>query len=123
MEGTTFEPSVHGGTINVSKNGQDAGWSSAIPNVRIRLPPARQAAKLCYRFGPLTPSARSANLITGDGAKNGLPAPNKELAKNQNKRLTRKAPDKFESTPLQRGVWCEPTFRAASVSKPGAIPE
>jgi hypothetical protein len=26
MEGTTFEPSVHGGTINVSKNGQDAGW-------------------------------------------------------------------------------------------------
>src|SRR5205085_11471072 len=27
----------------------------------------RQAAKLCYRFGPLTPSARSANLITGDG--------------------------------------------------------
>ena len=31
-----------------------------------------QAAKLCYRFGPLTPSARSANLIAGDGAKNGL---------------------------------------------------
>src|SRR6202030_3839915 len=27
----------------------------------------RQAAKLCYRFGPLTPSARSANLIPGDG--------------------------------------------------------
>src|SRR5205085_3191486 len=32
----------------------------------------RQAAKLCYRFGPLTPSARSANLIPGDGTKNGL---------------------------------------------------
>ena len=32
----------------------------------------RQAAKLCYRFGPLTPSARSANLIAGDGTKNGL---------------------------------------------------
>ena len=31
----------------------------------------RQAAKLCYRFGPLTPSARSANLIAGDGMKNG----------------------------------------------------
>jgi hypothetical protein len=30
----------------------------------------RQAAKLCYRFGPLTPSARSANLIAGDGTKN-----------------------------------------------------
>jgi hypothetical protein len=26
-----------------------------------------KAAKLCYRFGPLTPSARSANLIAGDG--------------------------------------------------------
>ena len=34
----------------------------------------RQAAKLCYRFGPLTPSARSANLIAGDGTKNG-PSP------------------------------------------------
>jgi len=30
----------------------------------------RQAAKLCYRFGPLTPSAHSANLIAGDGTKN-----------------------------------------------------
>src|ERR1700739_1066095 len=27
----------------------------------------RQAAKLCYRFGPLTPSARSANLLAADG--------------------------------------------------------
>ena len=34
---------------------------------------SRQAAKLCYRFGPLTPSARSANLIAGDGTKNGFP--------------------------------------------------
>jgi hypothetical protein len=33
---------------------------------------SRQAAKLCYRFGPLTPSARSANLIAGDATKNGL---------------------------------------------------
>ena len=33
----------------------------------------RHAAKLCCRFGPLTPSARSANLIAGDGTKNGLP--------------------------------------------------
>jgi hypothetical protein len=38
----------------------------------------RQAAKLCYRFGPLTPSARCANLIAGDGTKNGFPPPNKE---------------------------------------------
>jgi hypothetical protein len=41
------------------------------------------AAKLCYRFGPLTPSARSANLIAGDGTKNGFPAPNKEPPTNQ----------------------------------------
>src|SRR5882672_8024642 len=58
---------------------------------------SRQAAKLCYRFGPLTPSARSANLIAGDGTKNGLPAPNKELSANQKHYLTGKAPYKFES--------------------------
>jgi hypothetical protein len=52
----------------------------------------RQAAKLCYRFGPLTPSARSANLIAGDGTKNGFPAPNKELTKNQKQPLDRKSP-------------------------------
>jgi len=68
----------------------------------------RQAAKLCYRFGPLTPSARSANLIAGDGTKNGFPAPNKEPAKTKNHHLTGKAPYKFESIPLQRGVACEP---------------
>jgi hypothetical protein len=59
---------------------------------------SRQAAKLCYRFGPLTPSARSANLIAGDGMKNGFPAPNKEPAKTQKHYLTGKAPYKFEST-------------------------
>ena len=52
----------------------------------------RQAAKRCYRFGPLTPSARSANLIAGDGMKNGFPAPNKEPAKNQKRPLDRKNP-------------------------------
>src|SRR6185369_5662274 len=67
----------------------------------------RQAAKLCYRFGPLTPSARSANLIAGDGTKNGFPAPNKEPTTNQNHYLTAKAPYKFESAPLQRRVHCE----------------
>ena len=40
----------------------------------------------------MTPSARSANLIAGDGAKNGLPAPNKELATNQKRLLDRKSP-------------------------------
>jgi hypothetical protein len=46
---------------------------------------------------PLTPSARSANLIAGDGTKNGFPAPNKEPTRNQNHYLTGKAPYKFES--------------------------
>jgi hypothetical protein len=68
----------------------------------------RQAAKLCYRFGPLTPSARSANLIAGDGTKNGFPAPNKEPAKTKNDYLTGKAPYRFESGSLQRRVACEP---------------
>src|SRR5712671_5790258 len=61
----------------------------------------RQAAKLCSRFGPLTPSARSANLIVGDGTKNGFPAPNKELQQTKNHHLTGKAPYKFESTSLR----------------------
>src|SRR5690242_14455360 len=70
----------------------------------------RQAAKLCYRFGPLTPSARSANLIAGDGTKNGFPAPNKEPSKNQNDYLTGKAPYRFESISLHQRVRCEPGF-------------
>jgi len=49
----------------------------------------RQAAKLCYRFCPLTPSARSADLIAGDRTKNGFPAPNKER---QQQLLDRKSP-------------------------------
>src|SRR3954470_17410219 len=73
----------------------------------------RQAAKLCYRFGPLTPSARSANLIAGDGTKNGFPAPNKELQQTKNNHLTRKAPYKFESPSLQRRVRNEPDPLAA----------
>jgi len=52
----------------------------------------RQAAKRCYRFGPLTPSARSANLIAGDGTKNGFPAPNKEPTTTQKLLLDRKSP-------------------------------
>src|ERR1700719_629094 len=64
----------------------------------------RQAAKLCYRFGPLIPSARSANLIAGDGTKNGVPAPNKEPAKTKNHHLTGKAPYRFECGSLHRRV-------------------
>src|SRR5947209_6384364 len=62
----------------------------------------RQAAKLCYRFGPLTPSARSANLIAGDGTKNGLSrSEQKTGSTTQNNRLTGKAPYRFESFFLQ----------------------
>src|SRR5262249_24995422 len=64
---------------------------SGVKALRNTSPAKRQAAKLCYRFGPLTPSARSANLIAGDGTKNGLPAPNKEPATTKTL-LDRKSP-------------------------------
>ena len=68
----------------------------------------RQAAKLCYRFGPLTPSARSANRIAGDGTKNGLSrSEQKTLSTTQNYRLTGKAPYKFADSPLEETVWSE----------------
>jgi hypothetical protein len=84
----------------------------------------RQAAKLCYRFGPLTPSARSANLIPGDGTKNGFPAPNKELQQTKNDHLTGKAPYKFESTPLQRRVerTPRPPRRRSALHEQGSHP-
>src|SRR5215831_172178 len=70
-----------------------------------RAPLNGKAAKLCYRFGPLTPSARSANLIAGDGTKNGLSrSEQKTVSTTQNNRLTGKAPYRFESCSLQRGV-------------------
>jgi hypothetical protein len=81
---------------------------SGVKALRNTSPARRQAAKLCYRFGPLTPSARSANLIAGDGTRNGCLAPNKEPVTNQKHDLTGKAPYRFESGSLQRGVCCEP---------------
>ena len=77
---------------------------SGVKALRNTSPARRQAAKLCYRFGPLTPSARSANLIAGDGTKNGFPAPNKEPPTNQKHDLTGKAPYRFESGSLRRPV-------------------
>src|SRR5438094_6090376 len=65
---------------------------SGLKRCETQAPLGRQAAKLCYRFGPLTPSARSANLIAGDGTKNGFPAPNKEPATNQKRLLDRESP-------------------------------
>src|SRR6516165_8709559 len=65
----------------------------------------RQAAKLGSRFGPLTPSARSANLIAGDGTKNGLSrSEQKTVSTTQNNCLTGKAPYRFESRFLQRRI-------------------
>src|SRR4051812_39915500 len=62
----------------------------------------RQAAKLCYRFGPLTPSARFANLIAGDGTKNGLSRSEQKTGSTTQKQpLDRKSP-------IQ--VRCEPDF-------------
>jgi hypothetical protein len=63
----------------------------------------RQAAKLRYRFGPLTPSARSGNLTAGDGTKNGLPAPNKELTANPKQPLDRKSPIQVCELSVPRG--------------------
>src|SRR5580700_7252429 len=75
----------------------------------------RQAAKLCYRFGPLTPSARSANLIAGDGTKNGLSrSEQKTLSTTQNNRLTGKAPYKSRanSTSTSRAFARSPAGRS-----------
>src|SRR6476646_11880831 len=61
---------------------------SGVKALRNTSPASRQAAKLCYRFGPLTPSARSANLIAGDGTKNGLcRSEQKTVSATQNNRL------------------------------------
>src|ERR1700681_3842962 len=88
-----------------------------MPLSPVIVPPRAQASRRCEtqaplsgkppscakRFGPLTPSARSGNLIAGDGTKNGLPAPNKELTANPKQPLDRKSP-------IQ--VACEPLFNA-----------
>src|SRR5215831_11963701 len=83
---------------------------SGLKALRNTSPARRQATNFCYRFGPLAPSARSANLIAADGTKNGFPAPNKEPARSQNDYLTRKAPYKFESVFLQRRIGRTPTL-------------
>src|SRR5438132_10958285 len=53
---------------------------------------SRQAAKLCYRFGPLTPSARSANLIAGDGTENGPSRSEQRTGNRPKKTIDRKSP-------------------------------
>ena len=63
--------------------------------------------------GPLTPSARSGNLIAGDGTKNGLPAPKKELTANPKQPLDRKSP-------IQ--VTCEPDLNRRRIRQKGVAP-
>jgi hypothetical protein len=87
-----------------------SAWSG-LKALRNRSPAKRQAAKLCYRFGPLTPSARSAKLIAGDGTENGFPAPNKELVTNPKQLLDRKSP-------IQVRIYFPPP--ASHVSEPGS---
>ena len=89
----------------------------------------RQAAKLCYRFGPLTPSARSANLIAGDGDEERLSRSELKTANKPKDHLTGKAPYRFESCSLQQRVGrtsqprgSRPLKRAHLVSAPRKPP-
>src|SRR5260370_42252926 len=117
-----------------------------MPLSPVIVPPRAQASRRCEtqaplsgkppscakRFGPLTPSARSGNLIVGDGTKNGLPAPNKELAINRKQPLDRKSPIQVrihlppaESQSLARIRLRRSTtaaFRAAGPSKCELLP-
>ena len=52
----------------------------------------RQATKLCYRFGPLTPFCALREPDRSDGTKNGFPALNKQPTTNQKLLLDRKSP-------------------------------
>jgi hypothetical protein len=71
-------PTRHRGTRKTRLAAHHRSACSGVKALQNTSPARRQAAKLCYRFGPWTPSARCANLIAGDGTKNGFPAPNKE---------------------------------------------
>src|ERR1700730_8897593 len=62
----------------------------------------RQAAKLCSRFGPLTPSARAGNLIAGDGTKNGLFRSEQRTVSETQTTITDQLPSQGEK-PLNRG--------------------
>ena len=64
----------------------------------------RQAAKLCYRFGPLTPFCALHEPDRSDGTRTAFPLRNKEPTTNQKYGLTGKAPYRFESCSLQQTV-------------------
>src|SRR5258705_13474567 len=104
--------------VSTTFNRRRQSWSFAeMPLSLYIIPPRAQASRRCEtqaplsgkppscakRFGPLTPSARSGNLIVGDGTKNGLPAPNKELAINRKQPLDRKSPIQVRLTGSHAG--------------------
>jgi hypothetical protein len=68
----------------------------------------RQAAKLCYRFGPFDPfrALREPDRRRRDEERLSR-SEQRTGSTTQNNRLTGKAPYKFESCSLQRGVCCE----------------
>src|SRR5712671_1171402 len=115
--------------VSTTFNRRRQSWSFAeMPLSLYIVPPRAQASRRCEtqaplsgkppscakRFGPLTPSARSGNLIAGDGMKNGLSrSEQRTVSKTQKQPLDRKSP-------IQ--VWCEPVSRGYSpsyVEKPG----
>jgi hypothetical protein len=94
-------------------------YQEEAPLLRVILPARAQPSRRCETqaplsgkppscakcFGPLTASARSGNLIAGDGTKNGpFPLRTKNQQKPKTNSLTGKAPYKFESISLQRRV-------------------
>src|SRR5262249_51243588 len=60
---------------------------------------SRQAAKLCYRFGPLTPSARSANLIARRRGEERPSRPEQRTGNKPKRLLDRKGPIQVRISP------------------------
>jgi hypothetical protein len=122
-------PTRHRGTRKTRLAAHHRSACSGVKALQNTSPARRQAAKLCYRFGPWTPSARCANLIAGDGTKNGFPAPNKEPIEpitNQKLLLDTKSPIqvRIQLSPAANlrtfGPWAPPEEKKASNEKPDA---
>src|SRR5258705_8198404 len=92
--------------VSTTFNRRRQSWSFAeMPLSLYIVPPRAQASRRCEtqaplsgkppscakRFGPLTPSARSGNLIAGDGTKNGPSRSEQRTANNQKQPLDRKS--------------------------------
>src|SRR6266436_3964394 len=75
---------------------------------------ASRQATLAFR-SPLTPSARSGNLIAGDGTKNGLSRSEQRTVSKPKRTISGSTAQPRGEKPLDRKspiqVWCEPGFR------------